>query len=281
MTDRGRAWCFTLNNPSGEEAWDIDCEYMIRGNEVGEQGTPHIQGYIYFKNAILFKSVKKRLPSGCHIEKAMGSSLQNREYCSKDKDFVEVGVCPKQGSRSDISTVKELVSQGKGMRAITAEVNSYQAMRCGELLLKYHERKRDWKPEVYWFYGSTGTGKTRAAMEMLVDPWISNKNLKWWEGYDAHDDVCIDDFRGDFCTFHELLRILDRYPYRIECKGSSRQLLAKRIVITSPFHPSTVYATREDIEQLLRRIDVIRNFDTEVMTQKSGVILNPDFEEAI
>ena len=87
--------------------------------------------------------------------------------------------------------------------------------------------------------------------------WESGRNLKWWEGYDAHPNVLIDDFRKDFCTFHELLRILDRYPYRIEVKGTSRQLLAKRIIITCPYHPEIIYDTREDIGQLLRRITKI------------------------
>ena len=74
--------------------------------------------------------------------------------------------------------------------------------------------------------------------------------------------MLIDDFRKDFCKFHVLLRILDRYEFRVEVKGSSRQLRAKKIAITCPFHPRLVYETREDVGQLIRRIDkVIRVHD--------------------
>jgi len=87
--------------------------------------------------------------------------------------------------------------------------------------------------------------------------WTTNK---WWEGYDAHENVIIDDMRGDFCKFHELLRMLDRYAYRIETKGGSRQFRAKTIIITSCYSPTEMFDTREDIQQLLRRIDEIKVF---------------------
>ena len=38
-------------------------------------------------------------------------------------------------------------------------------------------------------------------------------NYKWWEGYDGHEVVLLDDIRKDFCKFHELLTLLDIYPY--------------------------------------------------------------------
>jgi hypothetical protein len=56
---------------------------------------------------------------------------------------------------------------------------------------------------------------------------------------------------------------LDRYPYRLPVKGGFRQLVADIIVITSPYHPKYVYGSRtvEDINQLLRRIHVIKYFE--------------------
>uniref|UniRef100_UPI0040488E22 hypothetical protein n=1 Tax=Shewanella sp. TaxID=50422 RepID=UPI0040488E22 len=60
--------------------------------------------------------------------------------------------------------------------------------------------------------------------------------------------------------FHVLLRLLDRYPYQVETKGGSRQLLAETMIITCPFMPEEMYNGREDIKQLLRRIDEIKLF---------------------
>lgn len=161
------------------------------------------------------------------------------------------------------------------MREVAAEASSYQALRGAELLLKYVEKGRDFKPTVRWFHGSTGSGKTRTAFELFPEAWISARGLKWWDGYDAHKAIIVDDFRKDFCTFHELLRILDRYPYRVETKGSSRQLLASEIIITCPWAPDVLYASRseEDVGQLMRRIDEVRLF--------GDVVPAPDMAAAV
>lgn len=278
---RSRSYCFTLNNPcGGAELYNVidKISYIVVGDEVGESGTKHHQGYVRFTSAVSFNVAKKRLPEGCHIEVAKGSPQQNAEYCTKEKLLYTIGDCPKQGKRTDLDTVRELIANGKGMRTICDEVTSFQSLRGAELMLKYKESVRDWVPNVYWLWGDTGTGKTRTAYEESTDPWISGKSLRWWEGYDAHEDVIIDDFRGDFCTFHELLRILDRTPYRVEHKGGSRQLLARNIWITSPYPPERVYNTVENVDQLLRRITEIRCLNcTDDIAQKSGVILSPDF----
>lgn len=259
---RARSWCFTYNNPDKEYDYKkIACRYMIVGDEKGElKNTPHHQGYVMFPLKKSLKKLKKIMPEGCHLEIAKGSPQQNIAYCSKEKIYYEFGERPKMGKRNDILTVKEIVKNKGGMKDIIESVNSYQAMRCGELILKYHEQPRTEKPTVKWYWGKTGTGKTRSAYAECKDPWMSGKNLKWWEGYDAHKHVIIDDFRKDFCTFHELLRLLDRYPYRIENKGGSRQFLATLIIITSPDSPINTYDTREDVNQLIRRIDEIKEF---------------------
>lgn len=87
---RGRKWCFTLNNYT-EEEYDTLTQVLsekgkvIIGKEKGEEGTPHLQGYIECKNAIYFNSLKKLMPRA-HIEKAKGTLEQNVAYCSKEGD---------------------------------------------------------------------------------------------------------------------------------------------------------------------------------------------------
>lgn len=270
---RARSFCFTLNNYSDEDiefVKSVKCKYLICGKEVGEEGTPHLQGYVMFKNAKSIKTIVKVLRG--HIEVAKGNCRQNIEYCSKEKDFFEIGDRPSPGKRTDIDNVRVLVNNGSSMKEIVQVCASYQALRFAEKMKEYCEPERCWVPNVYWFYGSTGTGKTREAKAMFPDAWMSGKNLKWWQGYDAHSEVIIDDFRCDFCTFHELLRILDRYSYTVEVKGGSRQLLARNIVITAPKPPRLMFEHRvsEDLEQLLRRITEIRLFGTEVIDTEVG-----------
>lgn len=255
---QGKFWCFTLNNYSDEEyiqLQNFNWNYLIIGKEVGETGTPHLQGYGEFKSNKRLKALKD-LNSRIHWEYRKGTAEEASEYCKKDGDFIEIGEMSKgRGARTDIESIRDVVNNGGGMKDVMQVTNSYQAVKFAEKLLTHAEKKRNWPPEVIWLWGPTGCGKTRRAFEETEGKaWISGKNLKWWDGYDAHENVIIDDFRADFCTFHELLRILDRYPYMVEIKGGTRQLLAKRIYITSCYPPDKVYQTREDIAQLLRRI---------------------------
>ena len=37
----------------------IECKYQIIGKEIGEKGTPHLQGFIAFKSARSFNAVRK------------------------------------------------------------------------------------------------------------------------------------------------------------------------------------------------------------------------------
>lgn len=265
---RSRDWCYTLNNWTEDEyqiliGLNEKAQYHIYGKEIGKQGTPHIQGYIYFKSQITFKSIKKKLPNRSHIEQTKGTPQQASAYCMKDKQYEEVGTLPqKQGKRSDLDNVRDVLAETGKMAEVVQVATSYQSVRMAETILKYHEKKRNWKPIVKWFHGPTGTGKSMTAYEELgEDCYTTMDTGKWWEGYDAHENVHIEDMRKDFLKFHQLLKLLDRYAYRIECKGASRQFLAKKIIITSCYSPTEMYDTREDIGQLLRRIDEIKQFD--------------------
>lgn len=88
-----KKWTFTWNNYTEEEfldikkTWTKQCDYIIIGKEVGEQGTPHLQGYL--------ELISKKRPMGTfgttrvHWEKAKGNRMQNKAYCSKDGNFHE------------------------------------------------------------------------------------------------------------------------------------------------------------------------------------------------
>lgn len=292
MQCRLRNFVFTLNNYNMEDVNSILTSelfaYVIIGKEVGEKGTPHLQGYAELKKQTAFNTIKE-IWNGMHIEPRRGSQLQAIDYCKKDKDFLEAGVMKKQGSRSDIHSIKEIVFSGGSIMDIVDESNSYQALRAGQLLLSFRPfPKKDYPKLVHWFHGSTGTGKTRQAIELSGDNyWISGENLKWFDGYIGQENVIIDDFRKDFCTFHYLLRLLDRYPLRVPIKGGFVEWHPLNIYITSCFEPSLVYNTREDVGQLLRRIDVIKEFVIkpdpivpsmfeELLLNDEGLLINED-----
>jgi hypothetical protein len=59
---------------------------FIIGKEVGEQGTPHLQGYVEFGSPKTFNTVKLILGQRSHLEKAKADRAANIEYCSKDDE---------------------------------------------------------------------------------------------------------------------------------------------------------------------------------------------------
>ena len=100
-------------------------------------------------------------------------------------------------------------------------------------------------------------------------------SYKWWEGYDGHKTVLLDEIRGDFCKFHEFLKLTDRYGIRVESKGGSRQLVANTILVTSAYHPADLWSTVEDKSQLSRRISKILKFENGQSTEVKWVIVRP------
>jgi len=277
---RKRNWCFTWNNPYPDEKVedfqnvlrDNIAKYYIMGHETASTGTRHIQGYIDFINAKTMSALKKKYPKEIHWEARKGTWEQATTYCKKEGNFEEWGFPPKQGKRSDIDKVKEMVREKKDMSEIIQEVSSFQACKFAELAMKYQKVPVKWyDKKVYWFYGPTGTGKTRLALEEAGEEvWRSScGSLKWFDGYDGQKHVLFDDFRASWCTFSHLLNLLDKYPVNVEIKGGFRMFMPDIIWITSATHPKDTYKLEKssdkdgDVAQLLRRIDRILPFGDE------------------
>ena len=276
---KSRAYCFTLNNPTEEDLISYHTSlqiwneiYHVIGLEIGEQSqTPHLQGYVYFKNPISFSSMKKKLLTA-HIESAKASPADNLRYCAKENYAKVYGDIPNQGKRTDIELIKEMVKCGQTVLDVIEIATSYQSIKTAEVLLKYLEKARDFKPYVVWCHGPTGSGKTKYSMDQCINPYITMNN-RWWDGYDAHAYVIIDDLRSDSYRFDYLLRLLDRYPMKIEIKGGTRQFLARHIYITCPQHPEALFGDlNENLNQLYRRIDEIIEFPQ--ITMESLDIVN-------
>ena len=90
-------WCFTLNNYTEEEVASIqalDVRYIIYGKEVGEAGTPHLQGYVNLSRTQKLSFVAKLIPRA-HWTPCNGTPQQNIECCSKQGDVWTKGVAPK------------------------------------------------------------------------------------------------------------------------------------------------------------------------------------------
>ena len=77
MAKMGKRWCFTLNSFSDREVEVLrntkGVKYMVVGIECGDNGTPHLQGYVRFNKVTRFNAVKKIVGTRAHVEAARGS----------------------------------------------------------------------------------------------------------------------------------------------------------------------------------------------------------------
>lgn len=260
-TLQSHGWVFTINNPTLEDEEAVKAmadfaKYIVCGKETGAQnGTPHLQGYVYLHKLASRKSISRVLPRA-RCDPARGSDFDNFGYSGKQDLWFKHGKPPNQGGRTDIHEMEGCTS----MREIVMQATSVQAILLAQKRLEFTEPKRDFLPNVIWLYGGSEAGKTKSVFDAFgYDVVHKQDTFKWWQGYDGHDVVVIDDLRADFCKYHELLTLLDRYPYVVEQKGGSRQLRARTMFVTSCYSPWEVYKgkTTEDLKQLIRRIKYI------------------------
>lgn len=260
-----RNLCFTLNNYTEDELHHIECaphKYLIIGKEVGESGTPHLQGYIELEKRMRLRAVKKLLGPRTHFEARKGTAQQAADYCKKDKNYTESGTISQQGKRNDIEHYIVCIKADPKKRKLEImeefpAVYSKYPKFCNE----YRLLKQDWKILDYeetpnlWVYGPVGTGKSRPFQE-LGDQVYRKMPNKWWDGYDGEHTVLIEDLEPAHRVLGYHIKIWgDRYPFIAEMKGYAHRIRPPRIVITSNFHPNEIWEG-EVLNAVLRRFKV-------------------------
>lgn len=125
--------------------------------------------------------------------------------------------------------------------------------------------KRREKPLVIWLNGAAGSGKSKFTHEIVDERHIyMTWSAQWFDGYDPaiHLLFVMDDMRGADVSPTWLLRLLDRYQFKVAVKGASIEFRSPVIIITSAQTPQNFwreacekYARSEEYEQLGRRLD--------------------------
>lgn len=91
-----KKWIFVLNNYTQDQIdlivpiMNCWCKVAFFSKEVGESGTPHLQGYCEFKDKVRPKSAKigfSAVAPTTHWEKARGNMRENVVYSTKDVDL--------------------------------------------------------------------------------------------------------------------------------------------------------------------------------------------------
>lgn len=256
---QAKNWILTINNPS-YDLLDImpdvpDLKYAIWQLETGENGTSHFQAFVMFE-------IKKRLNQltvyfqGCHAEIIKGTPEQAKNYCSKMETRIgetsEFGIFPgngDRGKRTDIAALHSALKSGLDTHGFSEQFFGFW-MRFPDLVDRFARTRVRPRSQADPFrcvliYGLPGLGKSFYAQEVATECARTCGDTeayrkapgKWWDGYRGQRVVIMDDFSGHSLSFTDFKLVCDRYPLRVECKGSSSELGAYCFYITTNVLP--------------------------------------------
>lgn len=268
---RSRDWCFTWNNypVNYEEILDaIDCRYIIAGKEVGDSGTPHLQGYICFDFQKVGAAAQKKLPRGVHFEKRMATNVDEAiDYCKKEDPSPYVrGDKPcnqeEKGIRGKAAAswaIKE--ARTVGTEAIEQEQPKLflQYKNTLEALFEAPKIMLNGELQHEWWVGATGTGKSTLLHELYPNHYHKEIN-KWWPNYKRQDVVAIEEWSpDDKQTTQRLKKWADRFPFPGEFKGGHLDNLRPlKLIVLSNYTIEECFDRQGDLLPLLRRFTVIK-----------------------
>lgn len=303
-----RNWMFVINNYTDEDLdavrmfhdySQLSVVYMCYGLELAPTtGTPHVQGYVRFKNPVRLSTLSAKLSRTTF--KACSSRVNtpwyNYQYCSKTRStdpepnevFWEWGVRPLEkpnhaGSASMTCILSYInlyfILEGgeanktrwEGIRTLCKEGNMEEVE--AEAYIKYYSTLKRIAAESviiprelesgsqigYWYYGDTGAGKSYSAIKEFPDAYRKIANNKWWCSYAGEENVIIDDLDKTHAYMGYHLKIwADRYVFKAEIKGGSMDIRPTRICVTSNYHPKDIWTDSSTLNPILRRFKVVR-----------------------
>jgi len=294
---QGKNWCYTLNNPQGPIEFNEDTmHYLVYGEEVGESGTPHHQGYVAFKNRRRLNQCKELSPRA-HWEIARGSHSEASDYCKKDGVFKEFGKLPedaqkkasKAGAKANSDKWRNISDHAKAGDLSWIDnnypkpfVNSYRNLVA--IRKDFTQRLPDLDGVCgIWYYGEPGVGKTRLVTLKYPNAYLKRMN-KWFDGYNMEDVVVMDDFGKDHAYMgYELKKLADRYCYMVEVKNASMYIRPKKCVVTSQYKIEDIWAEDDETKKALQRrfvqVEVVKDnielsfaIANERLNQKNGIV---------
>lgn len=283
----GKRFCFTLNNYTEDEEKKLKEEvermakYAVWGHEEGEEHTPHLQGFVVWKNKRKTTTLK-HLNERIHWENTCGESSQAAAYCKKDgKDIYEFGKCPvtlkdvqKMGGEANKkkwSEARRLAKEGK-----LDDIDDAIFMRNLPNIMKIRDMNRKdpsmqelddkgLKDHFLWLWGETGTGKSHQAREIAnkieegVEPYLKELN-KWWDDYAFQRVTIIEEASPKACEHlgNFFKRWADKWSFHAEVKKSSLpSIRPEYIIVTSNYSMEECFPESQDYEPLKRRFTEI------------------------
>ncbi|EOB3523584.1 Rep family protein [Enterococcus faecalis] len=143
---------------------------------------------------------------------------------------------------------------------------------------KINMKETNTQVNIFWFYGSSGTGKTRYARmyanNLSESVFVTGSSRDPFQLYDLENIIILDELRPHTFSYDDLLKLLD--PYNNDKMGASRYFdkpITASTIITSPYDPISFYnlliknnklnPNKDSYHQLCRRLSLIINFQNE------------------
>lgn len=256
VTDYYLGWNFWLDlYESGK------ITYMLIGNEIGnDKNCLHLQIYICLKRKARMSTIYNMVHP-CHVEKMKGTVKDQKAYCTKSGQFIELGEAPKQGERNDLKDIHKQITEDdvhpmtialeqpehfgrwcthrrswNELYSSSRAVKSWREFKHIKDVGYMKPRPRNAKPEVICICGDPGTGKTQDAV------WIGGAKRinmagtpgnRFINGYNGEAVVVFDDWVPELADRQLLLDLTDVYEYTANVKGGSINWNPMRIYFTN------------------------------------------------
>jgi len=266
---RVKMWCYTVNNYDEDtDMIDIDLvKYICVGKEVSASGTPHLQGFVIFKEAKTLAHCKEILPTAHWAVKYRNSNPpQAANYCKKDGDFFEWGECPQFNTGAAEGGEKTKANYQLAWEQ--AKLGQFEEMDKSLLFRHYHTCKRilqDYQNRAtdltqvcgIWLVGTPDSGKSHIARHIFGEAGFYDKPAnKWFDGYQREmgDTIIVDDVdHAHRVLGHHLKRWGDKYSFPGEQKGTTIQVRPKRVIVTSNYKIEEIWAGDSQMIEALEK----------------------------
>lgn len=288
---QSRGWSVVINNYTQEDIVkfkSLNYSYLCGEEEhIDGNGTPHLQAYIYHTSPIKFETLKNLLPNA-HLEKANKGPLANVIYCSKENNgtFFEKGEKPSSVKKAEFKMKIKEIDTNEELDYDSLEIcdesikylNAYDYFLGKKLQKESLEQLKNnelEKPEIIYYWGASGSGKTYSAKQYAINKYGVNNisEITFINGFANCDNphakcLIYDEFRTHQIDPATFLKLTDCYGLIINIKHGKAFIKPKCVIITSITHPKNLWRDEEINKQFIRRITKFVNMNLNPYTRQ-------------
>jgi len=234
-----KSWCFTINNYTDNDiamVKNLECQRLAVGEETGESGTPHLQGFVIFKKGYRFSGIKKIFPRA-HLQVA--KSWQHAwNYCIKDGKFHIVNN-DSQGKRNDVVQYRDAIKSGASDRELCDQFpHEFLKFNRTDRMRQAYLEERTWMTECLWIHGIAGSGKSTFVKENYTSiDWLEYDG-KYFSSYRNREVAVFDDIDMSTISRSLFLKLVNHIPYKLRVMGAYQEWNPKKVIIITNGHPS-------------------------------------------